>query len=109
MTIQSGCSELLCLDFNWESEFLVLLGGSEGLLYLYDIRNPLEYLYEFQGDSNNKYIRADWSPNNKEIFFAGGENSVIEFFDCTKLENNNGIFFKHFHNEHGVNDINWNP
>jgi histone-binding protein RBBP4 len=106
--------EVFALDFSQTDEFLVLTGGNDGLIKLWDMRNLAQTLYEFE-DNNEHILKLSWCPNNPSVFASSSKDCRIKLWDLSlidddknKEDESNEIFFIHSGHKGSVTDFSWN-
>ena len=106
--------EAFSLDFSSADEFLVLTGGADGLIELWDLRNLSKALSEFK-HGDDPVIKVEWNPLNESIFASSGEDKRVSIWDCSRIESEIGTdqekcrIFSHYGHQGVVNDFSWNP
>lgn len=103
--------EVLCLDFAPQREFLLLTGGNDGLVKLWDIRRLAEELHAFAGH-NGAVTCTQWSPASTAVFASGSADSKVCIWDCTLMSRNEdasqaGMVFRHDGHRGAVLAIKW--
>ena len=106
--------EIFTLDFSYTDQFLLLTGGNDGLIKLWDMRNLTQPLYEFL-DNNEHILKVEWCPSNPSIFASSSKDCKIKLWDLSELnetkindDEDNEIFFVHSGHKGTVTDFSWN-
>lgn len=107
--------EIFTLDFSFKDQFLLLTGGNDGLVKLWDMRNLTQPLYEFL-DNNEHILKVEWCPSNSSVFASSSKDCKIKLWDLSEMneegnidqEEDNEIFFVHSGHKGTVTDFSWN-
>ncbi len=109
--------ETFTLDFAYKDEFLLLSGGNDGIVKLWDMRQLSKSIHAFERH-NGKVIRVEWNPNNEALFASSGEDKCVNIWDCSRIgddvvteDHPDGppeLLFKHKGHKSQVEDICWN-
>lgn len=112
--ILTHTKEAFSLDFSSSDEYLVLTGGSDGLIELWDMRNLGRALCDFR-HGEEPVIKVEWSPTNESVFGSCGEDKRVNIWDCSRIDTEQGadqekcLIFSHYGHQGVVNDFSWNP
>lgn len=111
-------NEIFALDFSYHDEFLLLSGGGDNLVKLWDIRKFVRPVHEFESHTD-KVLRVEWNPNNETLFASSGEDKTVNIWDCSRIGNDVAnednldgppeLLFCHKGHKGIVEDISWNP
>ena len=77
-------SEVNCLSFNPENEFLFVTGGSDSAVVLWDMRNLKQKIHTFNGHQNGVY-QVSWSPFNEAILMSGSSDRRVHVWDLSRI------------------------
>lgn len=112
--ILTHTKEAFCLDFSPADEFLVLSGGADGLVELWDLRNLNRALCDFL-HGEEPVVKVEWNPTNEALFASCGEDKRVNIWDCSRIETEQNkdqdkcLIFSHYGHQGVVNDFSWNP
>lgn len=112
--ILTHTKEAFSLDFSSSDEFLILSGGSDGLIELWDLRNLGKALCDFR-HGEEPVVKVEWSPTNESVFGSCGEDKRVNLWDCSRIDTEQGsgqekcLIFSHYGHQGIVNDFSWNP
>lgn len=112
--ILTHTKEAFSLDFSYADEFLLLTGGSDGLIELWDMRNISRALCDFR-HGDEPVVKVEWNPNNESVFGSCGEDKRVNIWDCSRIDTEHGAdqekcrIFSHYGHQGIVNDFTWNP
>eukprot|EP01127_Copromyxa_protea_P019061 TRINITY_DN6104_c0_g1_i1.p1 TRINITY_DN6104_c0_g1~~TRINITY_DN6104_c0_g1_i1.p1 ORF type:complete len:413 (-),score=74.46 TRINITY_DN6104_c0_g1_i1:76-1314(-) len=106
-----------CLSFNPFNEWLILTGGGDNIVGLWDLRNLKEPLYKFKYHQDGVY-NVQWAPFYETIFASGGPDGTVAVWDVGKIETDESkkssespseLVFVHGGHVGVVEDFSWNP
>ena len=111
-------ADVNCLSFNPFNEFLIVTGGSDQVVNLWDIRNLKQNLHEFKGHKNGVY-QVSWSPFNPTILASCSSDRRVHIWDLSKIGEEQDpedaedgppeLLFIHGGHTARVSDFSWNP
>lgn len=63
---------------------MVLTGGEDSLVRLFDLRNYKENLYHFDGHTD-KVLNVKWSHKNPTVFASGAQDTKVKIWDLLRI------------------------
>jgi histone-binding protein RBBP4 len=110
-------TDVNCLSFNPFNEFLLVTGGSDSTVALWDMRNLGQKLHSFTGHQGGVYQVA-WSPFNETILGSCSSDRRVHIWDLSRIgdeqtpeDEEDGppeLLFVHGGHTAKVSDFSWN-
>ena len=111
-------SEVNCLSFSPHNPVLLLSGGSDNVVLLWDIRNLKQKMHSFI-NHKDKVMNVKWSPHNSNIFASMSEDKKINIWDILQIGGNisredndiatSELIFQHYGHIESPNDFTYCP
>jgi histone-binding protein RBBP4 len=106
-----------CISFNHFSEYLLVTGGADKKIHLWDMRNLSKRLHCFEGH-RDEVMQLQWSPTNETILGSCSQDRRVHIWDLSKIgeeqtpeDAEDGppeLLFIHGGHTQKVSDFGWN-
>lgn len=114
---QAHGNDVHCLDFNPFNEFLLVTGGSDKAVNLWDIRNLSQKLHSFEGH-NGGVFQVSWAPFDEKVLASCSSDRRVHVWDLSQIgveqtpeDAEDGppeLLFVHGGHTAKVSDFSWN-
>lgn len=84
MEFQVSNKEVYCQAINPENKCLILTGGEDSIINLWDIRNFNQKLFHFESHENS-VLSMQWSPKTPSIFASGSLDCKVKIWDLLRV------------------------
>jgi histone-binding protein RBBP4 len=111
-------AEINCLDFAPKNEFLLLTGGADKVVHLWDLRNLKSRLHTFEGH-RDEVLQVGWCPFNETVFGSSSADRRANLWDLSRIgeeqtpeDAEDGppeLLFIHGGHTNKASDFSWNP
>lgn len=84
LQFQAHTGDVYTLDVNHSNPNMVLTGGDDHSVRIWDRRCLTKRLYSFEGH-NGTVVRVEWSPHDANIFCSGGLDHRVMVWDVLRV------------------------
>lgn len=82
--VKASEKELNCCAVNPDNRSLILTGGDDTHIRIWDIRNPKQKLHYFD-DHEGSILSLQWSPHTPSIFASGSQDKKVKIWDMLRV------------------------
>ena len=109
--------EVNCVSFSPFNEYLLITGGADKVIGLWDMRNLSKKLHTLESHSDAVY-QCDWSPHSEVHLATGGADRRVMIWDLSLIGNEQSaedaedgppeLLFVHGGHTDKISDFHWN-
>jgi len=77
--------EIMCVDASMHKEHLLLTGGADSVVKLWDSRNMKTFLHSMEGCHSDDVTSVRWSPTSASFFMSSGGDRRVNVWDLGRI------------------------